>query len=156
MIATTPNSLLALALEVGPLAVERTLVLCKPDAVARGLVGEVVGRLERKGLRLVAMDLRTLDEAVAKAHYAEHEGKPFFDELVSFITSGPLVALCVEGPDAVAAVRTLMGPTDPVKAAPGSIRGDYGLDIGHNLVHGSDSADSATRELELFFPEPAI
>lgn len=135
------------------MAVERTLVLCKPDAVERGLVGEVVDRLERKGFRLVAMDLRVLDEAVAKAHYAEHEGKPFFGELVSFITSGPLVAICVEGLDAVAAVRTLMGPTNPVQAPPGSIRGDYGLDIGRNLVHGSDSAASATREIELFFPE---
>ena len=135
------------------MAVERTLVLCKPDAVERGLVGEVVDRLERKGLRLVAMDLRRLDEAVAKAHYAEHEGKPFFNELVSFITSGPLVAICVEGLDAVAAVRTLMGPTNPVQAPPGSIRGDYGLDIGRNLVHGSDSAASAVREVELFFPE---
>ena len=135
------------------MADERTLVLCKPDAVARGLVGEVVGRLERKGLSLVAMDLRHLDEATAKQHYAEHEGKPFFDELVRFITSGPLVAICVEGPDAVAAVRTLMGPTDPVAAAPGSIRGDYGLEIGQNLVHGSDSPPSADRELALFFPQ---
>ena len=135
------------------MAVERTLVLCKPDAVERGLVGEVVDRLERKGLRLVAMDLRVLDEAVAKAHYAEHEGKPFFGELVEFITSGPLVAICVEGPEAVAAVRTLMGPTNPVQAAPGSIRGDYGLDIGRNLVHGSDSAASAAREVQLFFPD---
>ena len=135
------------------MAVERTLVLCKPDAVQRRLVGEVVDRLERKGLRLVAMDLRVLDEAVAKAHYAEHEGKPFFGELVSFITSGPLVAICVEGLDAVAAVRVLMGPTNPVEAPPGSIRGDYGLDIGRNLVHGSDSAASATREVDLFFPE---
>jgi nucleoside-diphosphate kinase len=132
---------------------ERTLVLCKPDAVARGLVGEVVGRLERKGLRLLAMDLRTLDEATAKQHYAEHEGKPFFDELVRFITSGPLVAICVEGPEAVTAVRTLMGPTDPVAAAPGSIRGDYGLEIEQNLVHGSDSLPSADRELALFFPQ---
>jgi nucleoside-diphosphate kinase len=132
---------------------ERTLVLCKPDAVARGLVGEVVGRLERKGFRLAAMDLRTLDEATAKQHYAEHEGKPFFDELVRFITSGPLVAICVEGPEAVTAVRTLMGPTNPVAAPPGSIRGDYGLEIGQNLVHGSDSHQSAARELALFFPE---
>jgi nucleoside-diphosphate kinase len=135
------------------MAVERTLVLCKPDAVARRLVGEVVGRLERKGFQLVAMDLRTLDVGTAKQHYAEHEGKPFFDGLVSFITSGPLVAICVEGPEAVSAVRTLMGPTDPVAAAPGSIRGDYGLDIGQNLVHGSDSPASADRELALFFPE---
>jgi len=140
-------------MEVDRVADERTLVLCKPDAVARGLVGEVVGRLERKGLSLVAMDLRTMDEATAKQHYAEHEGKPFFDELVRFITSGPLVAICVEGPDAVAAVRTLMGPTDPVAAAPGSIRGDYGLEIGQNLVHGSDSLASAERELALFFPQ---
>jgi len=132
---------------------ERTLVLCKPDAVARGLVGEVVGRLERKGFRLVAMDLRTLDEATAKQHYGEHEGKPFFGGLVSFITSGPLVAICVEGPEAVNAVRTLMGPTNPVAAAPGSIRGDYGLLIGENLVHGSDSPASAARELALFFPQ---
>jgi nucleoside-diphosphate kinase len=132
---------------------ERTLVLCKPDAVARGLVGEVVGRLERKGFRLVAMELRTLDEATAKRHYAEHEGKPFFGDLVSFITSGPLVALCVEGPDAVGAVRTLMGPTNPITAPPGSIRGDYGLEIEKNLVHGSDSSESAARELGLFFPE---
>ena len=135
------------------MADERTLVLCKPDAVARGLVGEVVGRLERKGLRLLAMDLRLLDEATAKQHYAEHEGKPFFDELVRFITSGPLVAICVEGPEAVTAVRTLMGPTNPVAAAPGSIRGDYGLEIGQNLVHGSDSLPSADRELALFFPQ---
>jgi nucleoside-diphosphate kinase len=131
---------------------ERTLVLCKPDAVARGLVGEVIGRLERKGFRLVAMELRTLDEATAKQHYGEHEGKPFFGDLVSFITSGPLVAMCVEGPDAVSAVRTLMGPTNPVAAPPGSIRGDYGLEIEKNLVHGSDSGESAARELALFFP----
>ena len=135
------------------MADERTLVLCKPDAVARGLVGEVIGRLERKGFRLVAMELRTLDEATAKQHYGEHEGKPFFGDLVSFITSGPLVALCVEGPDAVGAVRTLMGPTNPITAPPGSIRGDFGLEIEKNLVHGSDSPESAARELALFFPE---
>jgi nucleoside-diphosphate kinase len=132
---------------------ERTLVLCKPDAVARGLVGEVVGRLERKGFRLMAMELRTLDEPTAKRHYGEHEGKPFFGDLVSFITSGPLVALCVEGPEAVSAVRALMGPTNPITAPPGSIRGDYGLEIEKNLVHGSDSPDSAVRELRLFFPQ---
>ncbi len=135
------------------MADERTLVLCKPDAVARGLVGEVVGRLERKGFRLVAMELRTLDEATAKQHYGEHEGKPFFGDLVSFITSGPLVALCVEGPDAVGAVRTLMGPTNPITAPPGSIRGDFGLEIEKNLVHGSDSPESAARELGLFSPQ---
>ncbi len=135
------------------MADERTLVLCKPDAVERGLVGEVIGRLERKGFRLVAVELRTLDEATAKQHYGEHEGKPFFGNLVSFITSGPLVALCVEGPDAVGAVRTLMGPTNPITAPPGSIRGDYGLEIEKNLVHGSDSPESAARELALFFPQ---
>ena len=135
------------------MADERTLVLCKPDAVARGLVGEVIGRLERKGFRLLAMELRSLDEATAKRHYAEHEGKPFFGDLVSFITSGPLVALCVEGPEAVSSVRTLMGPTNPIAAPPGSIRGDYGLEIEKNLVHGSDSPTSAARELALFFPE---
>ncbi len=140
------------SLEVA-VADEHTLVLCKPDAVARGLVGEVVGRLERKGFHLVAMDLRTLDEGTAKQHYAEHEGKPFFDDLVSFITSGPLVAICVEGPEAVAAVRTLMGPTNPVAAPPGSIRGDYGLVITENLVHGSDSPESAEREISIFFPD---
>ena len=134
------------------MADERTLVLCKPDAVARGLVGEVVGRLERKGFRLVAMELRSLDEATAKQHYAEHEGKPFFGDLVSFIISGPLVAMCVEGPEAVSAVRTLMGPTNPITASPGSIRGDFGLEIEKNLVHGSDSPQSAARELALFFP----
>jgi nucleoside-diphosphate kinase len=132
---------------------QRTLVLCKPDAVSRGLVGEVVSRLERKGLRLAAMDLRQLDEAFAKQHYAEHEGKPFFADLVTFITSGPLVAICAEGPDAVTAVRTLMGPTNPVAAPPGSIRGDYGLEVTFNLVHGSDSEASAARELALFFPD---
>ena len=135
------------------MADERTLVLCKPDAVERGLVGEVIGRLERKGFRLVAVELRTLDEATAKQHYGEHEGKPFFGDLVSFITSGPLVALCVEGPEAVGAVRALMGPTNPVTAPPGSIRGDYGLEIEKNLVHGSDSPESAARELALFFPQ---
>ena len=131
---------------------ERTLVLVKPDAVQRGLIGEVVGRIERKGLRVVAMDLRTLDRPTAEKHYAEHEGKPFFAGLVDFITGGPLVALVAEGPRAHEAVRGLMGVTDPVKAAPGSIRGDFALEIGENLVHGSDSPDSAQREVALFFP----
>ena len=106
----------------------------------------------RKGLDIVALELRTVDRGLAEQHYAEHEGKPFFGDLVSFITSGPLVALCVEGPDAVGAVRTLMGPTNPITAPPGSIRGDYGLEIEKNLVHGSDSPESAARELGLFFP----
>jgi len=132
---------------------ERTLVLIKPDAVRRGLVGEVVGRLERKGFTIVAMDLRTLDRDTASRHYGEHEGKPFFGELVEFITGGPLVAICVEGHRAVEAVRKLMGVTDPVESAPGSIRGDFALEIGQNLVHGSDSVESATREVALFFPD---
>jgi nucleoside-diphosphate kinase len=131
---------------------ERTLVLVKPDGVRRGLVGEVISRLERKGLSLVAMNLRILDEATARRHYGEHEGKPFFAGLVEFITSGPLVTLVVEGPRAVEAVRTLMGVTDPVQAEPGSLRGDYALEIGENLVHGSDSPESAKREIDLFFP----
>ncbi|HKE97379.1 MAG TPA: nucleoside-diphosphate kinase [Actinomycetes bacterium] len=133
------------------MAVERTLVLIKPDAVARGLIGEIVGRIERKGLRIAAMELRTLDEVTAKQHYAEHEGKTFFEELVTFITSGPLVAIKVEGERAVASVRSLMGPTDPLAAPPGSIRGDFGLTIGENLVHGSDAPESAAREVGLFF-----
>jgi nucleoside-diphosphate kinase len=132
---------------------DRTLVLVKPDGVARGLVGEIVGRIERKGLQLVAVQMRTLDRATAEQHYAEHQGKPFFDELVSFITSGPLVAIVAEGPRAHEAVRMLMGVTDPVASAPGSIRGDFALEIGQNLVHGSDSAESAAREVALFFPD---
>ena len=131
---------------------ERTLVLVKPDGVRRGLVGEVIGRLERKGLTLVAAELRTLDVATATQHYGEHEGKPFFTGLVEFITGGPLMALVVEGHRAVEAVRTLMGVTDPVTSTPGSIRGDFALEIGENLVHGSDSTESAAREIALFFP----
>ena len=132
---------------------ERTLVLVKPDGVRRGLVGEVVTRLERKGLALVALQLRTLDRATAEEHYGEHRERPFFGELVEFITGGPLVALVVEGPRAVEAVRTLMGVTDPVKSAPGSLRGDFALEIGENLVHGSDSPESASREIGIFFPD---
>jgi nucleoside-diphosphate kinase len=132
---------------------ERTLVLVKPDAVQRGLVGEIVGRIERRGLRVAALQMRTLDRATAEQHYAEHDGKPFFGELVDFITGGPLVALVAEGPRAHEAVRALMGVTDPVKSAPGSIRGDYALEIGQNLVHGSDSPESAAREVKLFFPD---
>jgi nucleoside-diphosphate kinase len=134
------------------MSTERTLVLVKPDGVRRGLVGEVVSRLERKGLTLVAMELRTLDRSVAEDHYGEHREKPFFGELVTFITGGPLVALVAEGPRAVEAVRGLMGVTDPVAATPGSLRGDYALEIGQNLVHGSDSPESAAREIALFFP----
>lgn len=131
---------------------ERTLILVKPDGVRRGLVGEVIGRIERKGLTIAAMELRTLDRATAEQHYGEHQGKPFFDGLVEFITGGPLVALVVEGPRAVEAMRGLIGATDPVKAAPGSLRGDLCLEIGENLVHGSDSPESAAREVTLFFP----
>jgi nucleoside-diphosphate kinase len=134
------------------MATERTLVLVKPDGVRRGLVGEVISRLERKGLGIVALELRTLDRATAEEHYGEHKDKPFFGELVTFITGGPLVALVAEGPRAVEAVRRLMGVTDPVAATPGSLRGDYALEIGQNLVHGSDSPESAAREVALFFP----
>jgi nucleoside-diphosphate kinase len=131
---------------------ERTLVLVKPDGVRRGLVGEVVTRLERKGLTLLALELRTLARETAEEHYGEHRERPFFGELVDFITGGPLVAMVLEGPRAVEAVRTLMGVTDPVKSAPGSLRGDYALEIGQNLVHGSDSPESAKREIGIFFP----
>ena len=131
---------------------ERTLVLCKPDCVERGLVGEVVGRLERKQLKVVALELRTLDRATAEHHYAEHEGKPFFGDLVAFITRSPLVAMVVEGPDAWKVVRTLMGTTNPREAAPGTIRGDLAIELTENLVHGSDGPESAAREIALFFP----
>jgi nucleoside-diphosphate kinase len=133
-------------------ASERTLVLVKPDAVRRGLVGDVLDRLERRGLVLVALELRTLDRPTAEAHYAEHLGKPFFDTLIGFITSGPLVAAVAEGPRAIETWRAMMGPTDPVKAPSGTIRGDYGLIVTENLVHGSDSPESAAREVALFFP----
>ena len=134
---------------------ERTLVLVKPDGVARRLVGEVLGRLERKGLALVAIELRTLDRATAERHYAEHAGKPFFDPLIEFITSGPLVAAVAQGPRAIETWRTMMGPTDPVKAPSGTVRGDFGLLVTENLVHGSDSPESAAREIALFFPDLA-
>jgi nucleoside-diphosphate kinase len=131
----------------------RTLVLCKPDAVERALVGEIVGRLERKGLRIVAMDLRQIDADLAGRHYEEHRDKPFFVELVAFITRGPLVAMVVEGgPDTWKVVRGLMGATNPRDAAPGTIRGDLALETGENLVHGSDGPESAAREISLFFP----
>jgi nucleoside-diphosphate kinase len=132
---------------------ERTLVLVKPDGVARGLVGEVLSRIERKGFRLVAAELRTLDRATAEAHYGEHEGKPFFPGLVDFITSGPLLAAVIEGPDAIKAWRSMMGATNPIDAAPGTIRGDLAVLMGENIAHGSDSPESASREIALFFPE---
>lgn len=131
---------------------ERTLVLIKPDGVARNLVGEVLSRIERKGLVLKALELRTLDRATAEAHYAEHVGKPFFGDLVDFITSAPLVAAVVEGPDAIVQWRAMMGATNPVTAAPGTIRGDLATVMQENVTHGSDSPESAAREIALFFP----
>jgi len=132
---------------------ERTLVLIKPDGVERGLVGEVIARIERKGLKLVALELRVVEVVVAEEHYAEHKGKGFYDSLLEFITGGPLVAVVAEGPRAIAAFRQLAGGTDPVeKAATGSIRGDFGLETQYNLVHGSDSPESAAREIGLWFP----
>lgn len=132
---------------------ERTLVLVKPDGVERKLIGEVIARIERKGLDIVALELRTVDRELAAQHYAEHDGKPFFESLLEFITSGPVLAAVVEGTRAIAAFRQLAGGTDPVeKAAPGSIRGDLGLETQYNLVHGSDSPESAAREIKLWFP----
>lgn len=138
---------------MGMTDVQRTLVIVKPDAVRRGLIGEIVSRIERKGLRLVAGRFFTIDENLAARHYAEHAEKPFFDDLVSFITSGPVLALVVEGEQAIGVVRTLMGQTNPIDAPPGTIRGDFAVEIAQNLVHGSDSEDSAARELTLFFPD---
>ena len=133
------------------MADERTFLMVKPDGVARGLIGEVISRFERKGLRLEKMRLLTIDEDLATRHYAEHTEKPFFGELVTFITSGPVVAMEWSGRSAISVARALMGPTDPVEAPPGTIRGDFGLAITNNIVHGSDSAASADRELALFF-----
>ena len=132
---------------------ERTLILIKPDAFARNLTGEIIARFERKGLRLAAMNLMTMSRELAERHYAEHEGKPFYEELVSFITSGPLVAMVLEGDQAVDAARQVIGATNPLEASPGSIRGDFAIEVGQNMVHGSDSLSSATREVGLFFPE---
>ena len=132
---------------------DRTLILVKPDAFARGLTGEILARFERKGLRIVAMKHMTVEKELAEQHYAEHRERPFFGELVEFITGGPLVALVLEGYEAVAAARQVIGATNPIEAAPGSIRGEFGLEVQTSLVHGSDSAESATREIGLFFPE---
>ena len=132
---------------------QRTLVLVKPDGVKKGLIGEIISRLEKKGLKIAAMRMLQMDKAMARKHYAVHDGKPFFAGLVDFITSGPIVAVVVEGDKSVEVVRKLMGETDPVKAAPGTIRGDYGLDIGENLIHGSDSEENARTEIALFFPD---
>jgi nucleoside-diphosphate kinase len=131
---------------------EKTLILVKPDAFARGLSGEIIARFERKGLTIVAAQLMTVSDALAKQHYAEHEGKPFFGELVEFITSGPLLALVFEGEDAIRAARQVIGATNPLEAAPGSIRGDFAIAVGQNMVHGSDSPESGEREAALFFP----
>jgi nucleoside-diphosphate kinase len=132
---------------------DRTLILVKPDAFERGLTGEIVARFERKGLRIAALRYMLMDKELAGQHYAEHEGKPFFGELVDFITSGPLVAMVLEGYEAVKAARQVIGATNPLEAAPGSIRGDFALEVGQNMVHGSDSNESAEREANLFFPD---
>jgi nucleoside-diphosphate kinase len=132
---------------------ERTLILVKPDAFARNLTGEIIARFERKGLRLAALKQMTMSRELAGQHYAEHEGKPFFGELVDFITSGPLVAMVLEGDDVVKAARQVIGATNPLEASPGSIRGDFAIAVGQNMVHGSDSNESAAREAALFFPE---
>lgn len=133
---------------------DRTLIICKPDAVERGLVGEIVARFERRGLRLVALELRTVAEATAAEHYAEHTERPFYGELISFITRSPVAVAVVEGPeDTWQVVRTMMGATNPRDAAPGTIRGDLGIELTENLIHGSDSAESAEREIALWFPD---
>jgi nucleoside-diphosphate kinase len=132
---------------------ERTLILVKPDAFARNLTGEIIARFERKGLRLAAMSLMTMSRELAERHYAEHAGKPFYDELVDFITSGPLVAMVLEGERAITAARQVIGATNPLEANTGSIRGDYAISVGQNMVHGSDAPESAAREVALFFPE---
>jgi len=134
---------------------ERTLILVKPDAFARGLTGEILARFEHKGLKIVALRHMTVERELAERHYAEHSERPFFGELVQFITSGPLVALVLEGAHAVGAARQVIGATDPLQAASGSIRGDFALEVGQNMVHGSDSPESAARETALFFPELA-
>jgi nucleoside-diphosphate kinase len=135
--------------------VERTLILVKPDAFARNLTGEIIARFERKGLRLVALQLMTMSRELAARHYAEHEGKGFYEELVDFITSGPLVAMVLEGESAVVAARQVIGATNPLEATTGSIRGDYAIAVGQNMVHGSDATESAQREIGLFFPDLA-
>ena len=132
---------------------ERTLILVKPDAFARGLTGEIIDRFERKGLTIVALKHMQVTEDLAKQHYAEHEGKPFFGELVDFITGGPLVAMVLEGTEAIKAARQVIGATNPLEATTGSIRGDFALEVGKNMVHGSDAPESAAREAKLFFPD---
>jgi len=135
---------------------ERSLVLIKPDAIQRGLAGEIISRLERKGLKIVAMKMLHMDKKLAQRHYAIHKGKAFFDDLVNFITSSPLIAIVFQGKNAVEVIRQMMGETDPAKAQSGTIRGDFGIDIGHNLVHGSDSLENASKEIDLFFSAEEI
>ena len=137
------------------MAAERTLVLIKPDAVRRGLAGEILRRFEQRGLEIREAKLLTVERALAEEHYAEHAEKPFYGELVEFITSGPVVMMAVEGEGAIGALRTMMGPTNPLEAPPGTVRGDFALDLGRNIIHGSDGAESAARELALHFPELA-
>ena len=134
---------------------EQTLIIVKPDGVQRGLVGEIVGRLERRGLKIVAMQMQEVSRETAERHYAEHEGKPFFAGLVDYITSAPVVVMVLEGPQAVAAARSTIGSTKPVEATPGTIRGDLGMMVGRNLVHGSDSPESGKREIGIFFGDSA-
>jgi len=136
----------------GKIVSERSLVLVKPDGVKRGLIGEVLKRIETKGWKIVALELRKLDEKTAAAHYAEHDGKPFFKDLISFITSSPLLAVVIEGPNAIAGWRQMMGATNPANALPGTIRGDFATETQNNVTHGSDSPESAAREIALFFP----
>ncbi len=138
------------------MAVERTLVIIKPDGVQRGLIGEIIGRFEQRGLKVVGLDLRTIDREVAARHYGEHAGKAFYDGLIEYITSGPSVLMVLEGPNAVTTVRSTLGKTNPVEAQPGTIRGDLGLMTGRNLVHGSDAPESAAREVALFFGDTAL
>ena len=135
---------------------ERSLVLIKPDAIQRGLAGEIISRLEKKGLKIVAMKMLHMDKKLAQRHYAIHKGKAFFDDLVNFITSSPLIAIVFQGKNAVEIIRQMMGETDPAKASSGTIRGDFGIDIGHNLIHGSDSLENASKEIDLFFPAEEI
>lgn len=135
---------------------ERTFVMLKPDAVQRGIVGEIISRLERKGFKIVAMKMLKIDRELAERHYAEHKGKPFFEGLISYITSSPVVAMVIEGKNAVKVVRSIVGATNPAEAQPGTIRGDYGLDVGRNVIHASDSLESAKREIALFFSSGEI
>jgi nucleoside-diphosphate kinase len=135
---------------------ERTYLMVKPDGVQRGLAGEIIARFEKKGFKIAALKMLRISRKLAERHYGEHEGKPFFEKLVGFITSGPVVAMVIEGKDAISAARKMMGETDPLKALPGTIRGSYGIDIGRNIIHGSDSPESAQKEIALFFKEEEL